>query len=436
MSAHALGWTRPAARPAAPLASAARLSYAGMRLLVAFLAIVSTSTFHDKLFGGIAPESVQQPLALGAWILLIGASFLVPRLRSLAVGGETAAVLAFFGFAVLSVLWSNHAEVSFLKGLALGLTTCGAYRVAVTMRAEDVVSAAAAGLGASLGVSLLLVLFVPEIGVVQYWMHAGQWSGLYQSKQSLGGVGAAVMLLAAYRYGIDRRRLRFGIAFALAVACVLGSGSRGGGAVALAGIAVLYLAHRSRPVASWFAFGPLVFTAVGLGLIAYFLVTEGRAIEVFGATIDITERTFIWAHGLRNYDQAFLFGYGLNGFWSDRQLLTSYEREHGWVLDNFHSGYITVLIETGAVGMALFVVMQTLVSAKLAAIAKAGAMNPWVLALIVSFLNTSFLINLTETGFLRSTSFLSVLLVIFLFMICLRPQVSTAAPSRAQGRSP
>jgi len=428
------GTGRPPAHAAATSAWVPQLAYAAMRLLLAFLALVSTSAFHEKLFGGIPPESLQQPITVAAWIMVIASSFMVPRLRSLSAGLETVAVVAFFGFAVFSVLWSNHAEVSFLKGFALGLTTLGAYRVAVTVRVDHIVAAATGGLVAAAAISLLLVALVPEVGTAQYWMHQGQWNGVYQSKQALGATGAALMFLAACRYGLDRRALRFAITFSLAIACVLGSGSRGGGAIALAGIACLLLARFSGRWAIRLAFGPLVFLTVALLLVTYFIATGSNSIEVFGTSINITERTFIWAHAFKHYDQSFLFGYGLNGFWTEKQILTEYHREHGWVLDDFHSGYISILVETGAVGMSLFALMQTLVSTKLAILVRSRAIGRWEQALHVGFFNTMFLINLTETGFLRSTNFLSVLLVALTFLVCVCPRRSGHVARSADAR--
>jgi len=51
-------------------------------------------------------------------------------------------------------------------------------------------------------------------------------------------------------------------------------------------------------------------------------------------------------------------GFGLNGFWTDSNIYYQYQRLHGWVLDNYHSGYIAIIVETGIIGFILFTVLS------------------------------------------------------------------------------
>lgn len=85
----------------------------------------------------------------------------------------------------------------------------------------------------------------------------------------------------------------------------------------------------------------------------YFYSTGYDAIYLFDSTIDFTERTYAISH----FDHAPLLGFGINGFWTIPSIYDYFEQNHGWdgwVLDNYHSGYFAILIETGFLSYLLF----------------------------------------------------------------------------------
>jgi len=88
------------------------------------------------------------------------------------------------------------------------------------------------------------------------------------------------------------------------------------------------------------------------------------------------------------------------------------------VLDNYHSGYIAILMETGFLGYTLFAASVLLFSHKILHLISARTIDRSHCALIIGFVVLSFQTNFTETTFLRSTMFTSVLLVGFFFATC------------------
>lgn len=81
-------------------------------------------------------------------------------------------------------------------------------------------------------------------------------------------------------------------------------------------------------------------------LILYFYVTGYDSIHLGETTINLTERTFIWQYAISHFNDAPLLGFGINGFWTRPAIYDYFNQNHGWVLDNYHSGYIAVAIET------------------------------------------------------------------------------------------
>ena len=155
-----------------------------------FLIVVSSLGNFSELIIPAASSNAQQFVSLAMWCFVLYASIFAPRILRISLSAETFVVLAFFGFAALSIGWSNYSSASFLKGLALVITTFGAYRLAITMPIDDIIDAVIWGLVVLILASVLLVAFVPKIGLDQTWMHKDQWQGIFESKQSLGSAGA------------------------------------------------------------------------------------------------------------------------------------------------------------------------------------------------------------------------------------------------------
>ena len=75
--------------------------------------------------------------------------------------------------------------------------------------------------------------------------------------------------------------------------------------------------------------------------VAYLVTTGNDSIRVFGYNVNFTERSFDWQYALSHWSERPYLGFGLNGFWTNPDIYKKYRRLHGWVLDNYHSGYIS-----------------------------------------------------------------------------------------------
>lgn len=385
--------------------------------------VMSMGLFNPDLLPP-ALSLAQQLIALVMWGVLIYASLFVrPSLR-LAFNLDTLAIVAFYGFATISVFWANMSLEAFMKAGALAITTLGAFYLITRIDIDDIVKSTARGLFVLVAASTLCALLVPEIGVDQSWMHGGQWQGVYASKQTLGFAAAYLMFFACYRKITGQGWLPFLVTFLLASTCVVMSGSRGAGAVALVACALVLTSLWSVRCMQIYAVLPCVMSLAAVLLISYFYVTGYDSIHVYDSTIDFTERTFIWQYAIGHFDDAPLLGFGINGFWTNPAIYDYFEQNHGWVLDNYHNGYIAILIETGFVGYLLFATSVVLFSYKMLCLIAARAIDRLHCALIIAFVFLTFQTNFTETTFLRSTMFTAVLLVAFFLAIC-RPLPSS-----------
>lgn len=378
---------------------------------------------------------LQQSLGLTLWILVLYASCFIPPVLRVGRTPDMAAALLFFGFVVLSVAWSNHSTDSVMKFCALLITTIGVSRLACRMSLDAIVGCTIIGLFILTVMSLVFVVFFPDIAIATGWMQEGLWQGVFDSKQSLGLCGALLMFLACHNALRRGGMIQFLVLFGLGAACVIGSGSRGGGVLALAAIASCYLSRRSPRLQTLLAFGPIAMTIVASTLMAYIVSTGHDYLPLFDNQLNFTNRTQIWEYALRHLSDRALFGFGLNGFWTTPEFYFGFLHEHGWVLDNFHSGYVAILTETGIVGMTLFALCALLFGFRMSWLRVNQLIPQADYDLIVGYVNLMFLINFSETLFLRSTDFSEALLVAF-FIASAGARLETPQPSPQPSRTP
>jgi O-antigen ligase len=372
---------------------------------------------------------LQQSLGLTFWVVVLYASCFIPPVLRVDRSPDIVAALIFFSFVILSVAWSNHSGDSVMKSVALLITTIGVSRLACRMSLDAIVGCTIIGLFILTVLSLVVVLLFPDIGVATGWMQEGLWQGVFDSKQSLGLSGALLMFLACHNALRRGGKIQFLVLFALGATCVIGSGSRGGGALALTAIVSCYLSRRSPRFGALLAFGPIAMTIVAGALMAYFVSTGHDYLPWFDDQLNFTNRTQIWEYALRHLSDHALFGFGLNGFWTTPQLYFGFLHEHDWVLDNYHSGYVAILTETGIVGMTLFALCALLFGFRMSWL-RANRLIPQAdYDLIVGYANLMFLINFSETLFLRSTDFSEALLVAF-FIASAGARLPTPQPRR------
>ena len=400
-----------------------------MKAAVVLAAVVTSSAISSDLLPS-EYASAPQPIALGLWLIIAASSMFSRQVRPVSHGTDFWLILSFFGWAIASFAWSNWSIESAGKCAALIVTTFGAFRLAIRLPFHEIIGATSVGLLILLLLSLAAVVIAPEIGIDQSWMHGGQWRGIFESKQSLGLVAAYAAFFALYLRLTGGSWLAFLFSFGLSTIMLVASGSRGSAAVMVVASSLLALCRIRSSFVRIVSAVPLLCTCTAFALILYLYTTELNHFPVFGIKLDLTERTFIWQYGISHIDQRPVFGFGLNGFWSDERLFEGFRAAHGWVLDNFHSGYLTILIECGLIGFTLFLLIALLFAVRICGLAWTRSIPAPQCALIACFVVLSFQMNLTETLFLRSTSFMAILFVVFLFLAC-HPLCGEERASRA-----
>ncbi len=407
---------------------------AAMRATATFVFSISISNFSPAL----VPPSLargQQMLTLVAWLACVGASYAVPVRTRIGSGTDTLALIGFYALACASVLWANQPASSLMKGTALAITTFAAFRLVGAMPVGAVVACAARAYLLVTCASLAVIAAIPGIGIDQSWMHEGYWQGVFESKQALGAATAMLIVLSFHRWTIGAIGTpRWLFLLAMAGGANVMSGSRDALGLAALGCGALFATARSPAIARALCFAPIGFVLLACSALSLLWTTGQPFISVFGVKVDLTERVLIWSYALSHFGDASSFGFGLDGFWSNPDVLDAFNRQNGWVLDNYHDGFLAIVMETGMVGMTLFAVAALLFGLKARWLAEAGRMDPADHRLMVVFVAILFFANLTETYFLRSTNGFAFLTLFFMILAGRRAGGAPRTPPRGARR--
>jgi exopolysaccharide production protein ExoQ len=398
-----LYWGYRSGRPAAGVAP---LPLRLARVLLFLIATCSIGNFNLALFKA-GSEFFQQTVAVALWLVLIAVSGLPGALRW---PGYSAGLLwpgILLLYVVVSPLWGVSPEIGALKAVTLFVVVIGTWRAALMVTVEEFFGAMTASLAFLALASLLLALFEPAIGVTHDWQHSGQWVGVFAQKQLLGISSAFLVFLTLLR--LSRKVTAFdAIAFTIGIMCVVGSGSRGGAAIAVMSVICLFASRKFNVLIIALIATIGVEFVLAAALFLYFAYTGAATLDIGGYQFDLTERTLIWQFAIAAWKEQPVFGFGLDEFWNNQDVLYGFARLRGWYIDNYHNGYFAVICEAGLVGMTLFGIVVVGLIRKLISVAKRPGSRSVSFEMTLGYLLLLFTINFTETWFFRSTNFLSV----------------------------
>ncbi len=331
-------------------------------LVVLFLAAVIWDAGSVDAEARNAAEYVRYALfaGLSALIVLLCGAAAYRSGSVLQIPAGPALLLASVLYTCLSAAWSANLATAGMKAVLIATALAVTLAISAIWSRRSFLTIVVVLCALFVAAGAVVALAVPSIGVETGWLLEGKWRGLSSQKNGYGALAAlavvGIVILSLGRIKANGRRstllpLSLVLFF---VYCLLMSGSRGGQficAVGLASAGFLFLPARLRTVILLLV--PIVAVPlVPLGVFTYY--SDATQLGIYGMTFDTSSRTTIWAYGLKHLSGQEFFGYGLSGFWTPERLAL-FKRDHGWVLDNFHNGYLTVLIEGGLVGIALLI---------------------------------------------------------------------------------
>lgn len=361
---------------------------AGLFLATGVLLRWAGSDDPDAAVGGNpVNEAIWAAYYVGA---LLGILAETRAVRRLLIPGAPLAAMA--GLALLSVLWSDSPVLTLRRGVALAGTTTLAFYVVARFPLRDFLRMLAGAFGAVAVLSLIVIVMAPSVGLEQH-EYAGAWRGILGNKNGLGQT-MAFGVVTCVVFASEERGWGRALAASLAILCgilVVGSRSVGSLLVAAVGVSLsaLFLGFRTSQRQGLAVLAVFYVVATAVAALVLFGVGLDGAIEALGRSPDLTGRMQLWPLVIDAIADRPVLGHGYAAFWSTHGGLADYiEFSLGFRPFYAHNGFLDLALDTGLVGVLLFLVvlLTGFVRALFAANRIHSAAAVWPLATMATFL--------------------------------------------------
>jgi exopolysaccharide production protein ExoQ len=320
----------------------------------------------------------------------------------------------YIALAGASVLWAFSPDRSFVRYTQqLMIVTSIVLPVMLTARTVDVTRGVYICFALALILNLLFVLG-GNVTLVQYGAAKVDigYQGYFDGKNYLGECSAPTLLLAFNEIRYRGARRLFGLMIAvLAVILIYLSDSKTALGLALV---VPFLASSTLLIRKITRISPaIILLAIPFGYIFISSISHfnmNRISYLLFGDATLTGRTIIWDFVQREIDLRSILGWGYQSFW----LVPGspvYTEAPGWVkvMPNAHNGYYDTILETGHVGLVVFLAF---IIATLHAVGRVADRDPARAQLLLSLALFVICWNYFESIWMRGYEFLWVLFVI------------------------
>jgi exopolysaccharide production protein ExoQ len=267
------------------------------------------------------------------------------------------ALLFYCALSFLSVAWSEDQYASLKSAVRLSEYVIAIAALCEVLELEILCRALLNIFAFAILASVAMAILAPAYATHQasdaaQGVHAGLWRGVFGHKNDLGAMASAatIALLCFGGLGSSLPGFRF-ICVVASLACLIFAGSAGAIASLLVGLMIYFLIFLTRrwPVAfTWF-----FVLIVAAALAGVLLAADVDTFALLGRDVTLTGRTSIWDTVLAMIADSPLLGHGYYaGTWAfARPRLSEY---FGPAISDAHSGYLSILLETGVVGLSLY----------------------------------------------------------------------------------
>lgn len=316
-------------------------------LLPILFTVALTGSFVDQLPGVQLLVYACAPLSLAVAALTPGHRLLTRRFP--------AVVVAFLFWTVASVLWSADRGGTVRDLVDLATNAMLAIAAGLVLTLDDLHRAVSRVARILLVATALALVVAPGWSTEPAGDGAPGWHGPFDHKNGLG----AFLVLAGITLYFDRRRRRAPWFVLIGVLLVGSQSSTALALLLLAGALVLWqrglgslrtLHQRSLYLGA---------SVTSLALVTVVAVTRPDLFAaVLGRDPTFTGRTDIWGAVIRQIAERPLTGHGWGGVWREASLPTlQIWREARFDAFYAHNGYLDVLLQIGAIGLALLLLV-------------------------------------------------------------------------------
>ncbi|WP_439374652.1 O-antigen ligase family protein [Bradyrhizobium sp. DASA03120] len=267
------------------------------------------------------------------------------------------ALMLYCVLCLLSVAWSEDPYSSFKYGVRLLLYVIAVAALCEALRLEIVCRVILRIVAFIILSSVAMAVLAPGYGTHQasdasQSVHAGLWRGVTSHKNELGAMAscATIAFLFFGHLGSSLLGVRL-ICLSASLACLIFAGSAGGlvsAIVVLMIYFVMFLTWRWPVAFSWL----LVFIVGGASAFVL-LAADIDTLSLIGRDSTLTGRTTIWQTVLPMIADSPLLGHG---YYSGPTAVAGprLAQLFGPAISDPHNGYLSLLLDTGMVGLSLY----------------------------------------------------------------------------------
>ena len=312
---------------------------------------------QSSLFAATSQDQTMLGECINLGIWTIAGSLMIRRYRLMFVGWHRLLwAVALPIFTLLSAFWSQDAGITLRKSAFLLLTTAFAIYFArqFTMERQMQLICAAAGTAAAL--SILFALLLPAYGI-DHDVHEGVWLGIFTQKNVCAR--EMLFLLASvlpFKPKTKAWRLARRMTLLTVIAVVIGTQSKTALLIMTIVCATFPAIRLLRRVDRGLLLAGTLAAFVVAGVSVIFAASAmPHLIALLGRDSTMTGRTDIWKAVLEAIFKHPLLGYGFAAFWlSLRGESANIIVTLRWAVPAAHNGFLDVWLQTGAVGLFLF----------------------------------------------------------------------------------
>ncbi len=272
-------------------------------------------------------------------------------------------ILPFLVFAGISIFWSVYWQISLLRWLILVFTIIAGGYIGTRYSVKEIIKLLSVFGIYILFLSSLVILFMPNLGIMNYWIIQGAWKGIYWHKNHMGMIASFtnILFLINLIYLLKYRGKQvwfWGALYLFSLVFLFQTDSVG------AYITTLFLHGVILLAIFLMKFGGklrrihyLIFILAGILASLILYLNLDHFFGIFNRNTSLTGRVPMWTYLFDAYfsKRPFL-GYGFNAFW----YVDAYRVDMGLTVGYLDpiviadNGFIDILINTGYIGSILF----------------------------------------------------------------------------------
>jgi len=363
--------------------------------------------------------NARNQIVYGLAYLIIALLFRRNRFPVAMVLGKIWPLTLLIGFAIVSTAWSEYPEVTIRRSIGLiGTTAVGLY-LGWRLDQKALIVLLARVCAICMAFSLLVVLAMPERGIMETGSLAGNWRGMYRHKNILGVTAAVSVVCIFFAARAQGGFSRFWLAMlGISVTNILGSSSATavGSLLAMLGI---YWLFTLRVIARSLKVVAVVGAATGAALLILSGIIDLEAMmSSVGKSADLTGRWPLWTRLIETSGESLFFGQGYGAFWMPRNPIVMQIWSDGYFMPiDAHNGMINVYLDLGLMGCLIFILWYgtSLYLALHQLDRKVTAEAGFIFAVLALFA----IYSISEAIFLRGNGFLWLVMVVASVRCCL-----------------